>query len=78
MNTNSAPSVSSTAIAMHGVDEHGAIQVAIESIHARPRLANYQIEPERQDAAMCTHHTPIAGGRSPFSTQTLAADSRFE
>ena len=44
----------------------------------RPRLAHTAGTGPVPAPPECTHHTPIAGGRSPFSSHTLAADSRFE
>src|SRR5712672_3227754 len=62
----------------HGrVHQHGAIQITVERIHALLDSRKTRYRP-RPSTARCTHHTPTAGGSSPFSTQTLAAESRFE
>ena len=62
----------------HGrVNEHGAIQVAIESIHAVLASRTTRYKPSAS-AARCTHQTPSAGDKSPFSTHDLAAYSSCE
>ncbi len=59
------------------VQQHGAVQVSIENVHAflASRMTRYK---PSASAAACTHHTPICGGSSLFSTQILAADNRLE